>query len=79
MLEPAVMLHRSKDGVETEMSKLPDWAIEGDIIDGTVHSTLMKEFSLRIDSKTRARKVRSQDNLLYNVTNALSGTYISSF
>ena len=51
MLEPAVMLHRSKDGVETEMSKLLDWAIEGDIIDGTVHSTLMKEFSLRIESR----------------------------
>jgi len=79
MLEPAVMLHRSKDGVETEMSKLLDWAVEGDIIDGSAHSALMKEFSLRIESKTRARKVRSQDNLLYNVTNALSGTYISSF
>jgi diacylglycerol kinase (ATP) len=53
--EPAVMLHRSVDdwGVEMEMSKLLDWAEERKMIDGQVHSILMKEFSRRIESKTR--------------------------
>ena len=61
----ALMLHRSSDdgGVETEMSKLLDWAEERRLIDGSVHTILMKEFSRRIESKTREKRMR-QDNLL---------------
>ena len=61
--DPAVMLHRSADdgGVETEMSKLLDWAEERHMIDRQVHGVLMKEFSRRIESKTRQRRVRAQN------------------
>lgn len=72
--EPAIMLHRSNDesgGVETEMAKLLDWAEERQIIDRNVHSTLMKEFSRRIESKTRQRRVRSQENLMLTLSRAL--------
>jgi diacylglycerol kinase (ATP) len=62
----AVMLHRSVDdgGVETEMSKLLDWAEARRIIDGPTHSILMKEFSRRIESLTRQRRAaaRQQQN-----------------
>ncbi|GAX10008.1 diacylglycerol kinase [Fistulifera solaris] len=58
--ESAAMLHRSVDdgGVETEMSQLLDWAEERHLIDGQVHSILLKEFSRRIESKTRQRRHR---------------------
>lgn len=71
----AVMLHRSADdgGVETEMSKLLDWAEERRLIDGEVHSILMKEFSRRIESKTRKRRVREKgDNLMFNLKKVIS-------
>lgn len=56
--EQAVMLHRSADdgGVETEMSKLLEWAEARKMIDSHVHSLLMKEFSRRIESKSRQRR-----------------------
>jgi diacylglycerol kinase (ATP) len=56
--EQAVMLHRSADdgGVETEMSKLLEWAEARKMIDSHVHALLMKEFSRRIESKTRQRR-----------------------
>lgn len=72
--EPAIMLHRSHDesgGVETEVAKLLEWAEERQIIDRNVHSTLMKEFSRRIESKTRQRRVRSQENLMLTLSRAL--------
>lgn len=72
--DPAVMLHRAAEeggGVETEMAKLLDWAEERHIIDRSVHSTLMKEFSRRIESKTRQRRVRSQDNLMLSLKRAI--------
>lgn len=72
--EPAIMLHRSHDesgGVETEVAKLLDWAEERKIIDRNVHSTLMKEFSRRIESKTRQRRVQSQENLMLTLSRAL--------
>jgi diacylglycerol kinase (ATP) len=74
--DPAVMLHRSADdgGVETEMSKLLDWAEERHLIDGQVHSVLMKEFSRRIESKTRQRRVRNQDNIMYTLKRAIGST-----
>jgi diacylglycerol kinase (ATP) len=58
----AVMLHRSVDdgGVETEMSKLLDWAETRKIIDGPTHSILMKEFSRRIESLTRQRRAAAR-------------------
>jgi diacylglycerol kinase (ATP) len=78
---PAVsMLHRSPDesgGVETEMSKLLDWAEERRLIDSQVHSILMKEFSRRIECKTRQRRVRSQEsstNVLHNLKRAIGST-----
>ena len=68
------MLHRSVDdwGVEMEMSKLLDWAEERKMIDGQVHSILMKEFSRRIESKTRQRRVRAQDNIMSTLKKAIS-------
>ena len=56
--EQAVMLHRSADdgGVETEMSKLLEWAEARKMIDSHVHTLLMKEYSRRIESKTRQRR-----------------------
>lgn len=63
----AIMLHRSADdsnGIETEMANLLDWAKTGRLIDAKVHETMMKEFSRRIESKTRQRRVRSNDNLM---------------
>lgn len=78
--EPAVMLHRSVDdwGVEMEMSKLLDWAEERNMIDSQVHSILMKEFSRRIESKTRQRRVRAQDNIMSTLKKALSSGAMNS-
>jgi len=72
--DPAVMLHRSADdgGVEMEMGKLLDWAEERKMIDSKVHSILMKEFSRRIESKTRQRRVRAQDNMLTTLKKVIS-------
>jgi len=73
--DPAIMLHRSPDesgGVETEMAKLLDWAEERHIIDQSAHATMMKEFSRRIESKTRQRRVKSQDNLMQSLKRAIT-------
>jgi diacylglycerol kinase (ATP) len=72
--DTAVMLHRSADdgGVEMEMSKLLDWAEERQMIDSQVHSILMKEFSRRIESKTRQRRVKEQENLMTALKKAIS-------
>mmetsp|Transcript_21035 Transcript_21035/g.27652 ORF Transcript_21035/g.27652 Transcript_21035/m.27652 type:complete len:265 (+) Transcript_21035:592-1386(+) len=76
--DPAIMLHRSPDesgGVETEMAKLLDWAEEKGHIDRSVHGTLMKEFSRRIENKTRQRRrVQSQDNLMFSLKRAIANT-----
>lgn len=76
----AVMLHRSADdgGVETEMSKLLDWAEERRIIDSEVHSILMKEYSRRIESKTRRRRVKEQDNIMHTLKKAISQSAIGN-
>lgn len=76
----AVMLHRSADdgGVETEMSKLLDWAEERQIIDSEIHSILMKEYSRRIESKTRRRRVREQDNIMHTLKKAISQSAIGT-
>lgn len=75
--EPAIMLHRSPDesgGIETEVGKLLDWAEERQIIDRNVHSSLMKEFSRRIETKTRQKRVRSQENLMLSLSRAIGRT-----
>jgi len=79
--EPAIMLHRSADdgGVETEMSKLLDWAEERQIIDPEAHSILMKEFSRRIESKTRRRRQgQNPETLVQTVKKALSQGHMNS-
>lgn len=71
----AIMLHRSADesnGVETEMAKLLDWAKTRHLIDDKVHEALMKEFSRRIESKTRQRRVQSNDNLMTSLKRAIN-------
>lgn len=75
--EAAIMLHRSADesnGVETEMAKLLDWAEDRRLIDNKVHALLMKEFSRRIESKTRERRVRSQDNIMFSLKRAIGSS-----
>jgi len=80
MTDPAVMLHRSADdgGVETEMSKLLDWAEERRYIDSEVHAVLMKEFSRRIESKTRKRRIHERDNMLHTLKKAISQSAMAS-
>ena len=71
----AIMLHRSADesnGVETEMAKLLDWAKSKQLIDDKVHEALMKEFSRRIESKTRQRRVHSNDNFMTSLARAIN-------
>ena len=75
--EPALMLHRAAadgGGVETEVGDLLEWAEERQIIDKNVHATLMKEFSRRIESKNRARRVLSNDNLFSTMKRAIGAT-----
>jgi len=72
---PAIMLHRATEeggGVETEVAKLLDWAKEKEIINHAAHGTLTKEFSRRIESKTRARRVRSQRTVFSTMTRAIA-------
>ena len=75
--EPALMLHRAAPeggGVETEVGSLLEWAEERQIIDKNVHATLMREFSRRIESKNRAKRVSSNDNLFFSMKRAMGAT-----
>ena len=65
----ASMLHRSSDdgGAETVMSQLLDWAEERKLVDGQVHSILMKEFSRRIETHARQKRHRAQDGKLISM------------
>mmetsp|Transcript_10105 Transcript_10105/g.14823 ORF Transcript_10105/g.14823 Transcript_10105/m.14823 type:complete len:873 (+) Transcript_10105:124-2742(+) len=79
--DAAVMLHRSpfeSGGVETEMAKLLDWAEDRKVINRDVHTVLMKEFSRRIENKSRERRVRSQDNLMLTLRRAIGSTTSNS-
>ena len=72
--EPAIMLHRAAEGgggMETEVADLLDWAEDNSIIEREVHSTLMKEFSRRIESKTRARRDRNEGNVFSVMTKSI--------
>lgn len=73
----AIMLHRSEDknGIETEVGSLLDWAEKRQLIDGDVHYAMMKEFSRRIEHKTRQRRNRrDQDNIMYSLKRAIGST-----
>jgi len=75
--EPALMLHRAAaegGGVETEVGSLLEWAEERQIIDKNIHATLMREFSRRIESKKRAKRVSSNDNLFFTMKRAIGAT-----
>ena len=76
----AIMLHRSADesnGVETEVAKVLDWAEDSRLIDNRVHAAIMKEFSRRIESKTRQR--RHKENLMFSLKRAIkSGSGLDS-
>lgn len=78
--EHAVMLHRSMDdgGIESEMSKLLEWAELNQLIDRDVHAVLMKEFSRRIENITRQRRVREQDNIMITLKKAISQNALAS-
>merc|ERR1711957_181284 len=73
--DPAILLHRATEeggGVEAEVAKLLNWAEEKKIIDHVAHQTLNREFSRRIESKTRARRVKSQRTVFSTMTRAMS-------
>lgn len=75
--DAAIMLHRSAEdsnGVETEMAKLLDWAEDRDLINNRVHGILMKEFSRRIERKTRQRRVRDQDKAVFSLKRAIGSS-----
>jgi Diacylglycerol kinase accessory domain len=71
----AIMLHKSEDknGVETEVANLLDWAEKRELIDGNVHYAMMKEFSRRIEHKTRQRR-HHENNNLFSLKRAIGST-----
>lgn len=74
--DAAIMLHRSADdsnGVETEMANLLDWAEDRKLIDDRVHAVLMKEFSRRIESKTRQRREQNRGTT-FSLKRAMAST-----
>eukprot|EP00980_Cylindrotheca_fusiformis_P022873 scaffold9857_cov127-Cylindrotheca_fusiformis.AAC.19 len=75
--EAAIMLHCPSDdsnGVETEVSRLLEWAEERNYIDDKTHALLMKEFSRRIENKTRERRERSSDTLMFSLKRAMESS-----
>ena len=61
--EPAIMLHKVNDNSNNgEMVKLLDWAKENQIINPHAHTTLMREFSRRVEySKQQQKKHHRND------------------
>jgi hypothetical protein len=75
--EPAIMLHRAMEeggGIECEVSRLLDWAAEKKIIERNVHHILMKEFSRRIESKNRERRIKSQGTVFSTMKRAIASS-----
>jgi hypothetical protein len=73
--DAAIMLHKSADDSNmSEMSKLLDWAQERSHIDEQTHGLLMKEFSRRIESKTRERRVRTQQSAFTTLKRAMESS-----
>lgn len=84
--DPAMMLHRALEeggGIETEVANLLEWAEDKRIIDRNSHVTLMKEFSRRIEKKTRDRRNKTQETVFASVKKRIASTHrfptVSSF
>lgn len=76
--EPAMMLHRALEeggGIETEVANLLEWAEEKKIIERDVHALLMKEFSRRIEKKTRARRNKTQQTVFANMKRRIASSH----
>jgi macrodomain Ter protein organizer (MatP/YcbG family) len=79
--DPAVMLHRSAEdgGIETEVCSLLDWAEERKMIDRQIHAALMKEFSRRIEGRTRQRRHRAgETGVMSTLKKAISSGAIAT-
>jgi len=75
--DPAMMLHRALEeggGIETEVANLLEWAEEKKIIMKDTHDTLMKEFSRRIEKKTRARRNKTQQTVFASMKKRISSS-----
>jgi hypothetical protein len=75
--DAAIMLHRSADdsnGVETEVANLLDWAEDKKLIGDTIHGALMKEFSRRIESKTRLRREQRHRGGTFSLKRAIASS-----
>jgi Diacylglycerol kinase accessory domain len=75
--DAAIMLHRSavdSNGVETEMANLLDWAEDKKLIDEKIHAALMKEFSRRIESKTRQRREQGHRLVGFSLKRAIASS-----
>jgi hypothetical protein len=71
------MLHRSavdSNGVETETANLLDWAEDKKLIDEKIHAALMKEFSRRIESKTRQRREQNNRQVGFSLKRAIASS-----
>lgn len=76
--DPAVMLHRAIEeggGIETEVANLLEWAEEKNIIHRDTHATLMKEFSRRVEKKTRARRNKSTQNVFVTMKRRIASSH----
>jgi diacylglycerol kinase (ATP) len=76
--DPAVMLHRALEeggGIETEVANLLEWAEEKNIIQRDTHATLMKEFSRRIEKKTRERRNKSDQNVFVTMKRRIASSH----
>lgn len=75
--DPAMMLHRALEeggGIETEVANLLEWAEEKKIIMKDTHTTLMKEFSRRIEKKTRARRNKTQQTVFASMKKRIASS-----
>jgi diacylglycerol kinase (ATP) len=75
--DAAIMLHRSavdSNGVETETANLLDWAEDKKLIDEKIHAALMKEFSRRIESKTRQRREQNNRQVGFSLKRAIASS-----
>lgn len=76
--DPAVMLHRALEeggGIETEVANLLEWAEEKNIIERDAHASLMKEFSRRIEKKTRERRNKSEQNVFATMKRRIASSH----
>lgn len=75
--DPAMMLHRALEeggGIETEVANLLEWAEEKKIIMKDTHDTLMKEFSRRIEKKTRARRNKTRQTVFASMKKRIASS-----